>query len=112
MTKNTPKLLISCMYALGNRVATQNATHFSRHDTTTIRREFINIGGMPCAPPRIHGGTCISDASGVEPKAAPGGQIRETCCMSDGRIDTVAGRAVEPPWRLNGRRGGADCAKQ
>ena len=60
---------------------------------------------QPCAD-------CINDASGVEPKAAPGGQSRETCCMSDGRIDTVAGRAVEPPWRLNGRRGGADCARQ
>ena len=59
-----------------------------------------------------HGTPCITDAWGVEPKAAPGGQIRETCCMSDGGIDTVAGRAVEPPWRLNGRRGGADCAKQ
>ena len=59
-----------------------------------------------------HGTASITDAWGVEPKAAPGGQIRETCCMSDGRIDTVVGRAVEPPWRLNGRRGGADCAKQ
>ena len=36
----------------------------------------------------------------VEPKAAPGGRDGRICGMSDGGIDTVAGRAVEPPWRL------------
>ena len=56
---------------------------------------------------RTHPHPTIPGKTGVETKAAPGGQIRESCCMSDGRIDTVAGRAVEPPWRLNGRRGGA-----
>ena len=34
---------------------------------------------QPCAD-------CINDASGVEPKAAPGGQDGRICGMSDGEI--------------------------
>ena len=48
---------------------------------------------------------CENSAAQRSRSALPGS-------MNDGEIDTVAGRAVEPPWRLNGRRGGADCARQ
>ena len=62
-----------------------------------------------------HGGTwrylaaccvrCENSAAQRSISALPGS-------MNDGGIVTVAGRAVEPPWRLNGRRGGAHCMRQ
>ena len=54
---------------------------------------------QPCAP-------CINDASGVESKAAPGGQDGRICGMSDGGIDAGEAGGGEPPRRLSGGRCG------
>ncbi len=54
---------------------------------------------QPCAD-------CINDASGVEPKAAPGGQDGQICGMSDGGIDAGEAGGREPPRRLSGGRCG------
>ena len=57
---------------------------------------------------------CIRDASGVEPKAAPGGQDGQICGMSDGGIDAGEAGGREPPRRLSGgrccRSRGQSCA--
>ena len=52
---------------------------------------------QPCA-------RCIIDASGVEPKAAPGGQDGRIRGMSDGGIDAGEPGGGEPPRRLSGGR--------
>ena len=44
---------------------------------------------QPCAD-------CINDASGVEPKAAPGGQDGRICGMSDGEIGAGEPGGGEP----------------
>ena len=54
---------------------------------------------QPCA-------RCIIDASGVESKAAPGGQDGRICGMSDGEIDAGEAGGGEPPRRLSGGRCG------
>ncbi len=54
---------------------------------------------QPCA-------RCIIDASGVEPKAAPGGQDGRIRGMSDGGIDAGEPGGGEPPRRLSGGRCG------
>ena len=54
---------------------------------------------QPCA-------RCIRDASGVESKAAPGGQDGRICGMSDGGIDAGEAGGGEPPRRLSGGRCG------
>ena len=54
---------------------------------------------QPCAD-------CINDASGVEPKAAPGGQDGRICGMSDGEIGAGEPGGGEPSRRLSGGRCG------
>ena len=54
---------------------------------------------QPCA-------RCTKGASGVEPKAAPGGQDGQICGMSDGGIDAGEAGGREPPRRLSGGRCG------
>ena len=49
---------------------------------------------------------CISDALGVKPKAAPGGQDGRICGMSDGGIDAGEPGGGEPSRRLSGGRCG------
>ena len=47
---------------------------------------------------------CITDAWGVEPKAGPAGQIGDSRCMKDRKIDAGEPGGSEPPRRLSGRR--------
>ena len=54
---------------------------------------------QPCAD-------CINDASGVEPKAAPGGQDGRICGISDGEIGAGEPGGGEPSRRLSGGRCG------
>ena len=54
----------------------------------------------------LHGTPCITDAWGVEPKAAPGGQDGRICGMSDGEIGAGEPGGGEPSRRLSGGRCG------
>ena len=81
-------------------VATLSGTPGARRDTHE-RDETQAIAGKDS-----HGAGCINDASGVKPKAAPGGQDGRICGMSDGGIDAGEPGGLEPPRRLSGGRCG------
>ena len=49
---------------------------------------------------------CITDASGVRTKAAPGGQDGQSSGKSDGGIDAGEAGGREPPRRVSGGRCG------